>query len=166
MNQTPEERYIQLFEELADLCEKHNFGDPFSYARSKELYAAFILGHTIAPDYSGADAINSNGQEVEYKSTINKNIKGSYTGISVQSSWEEQERYLREEKIAKYPEHFFNRFEGGKLVESWRLTGDKVFDILLPKLKKKYSTVLSKKDPRLSANVTSKEIKKYGTQIL
>ena len=120
----------------------------------------------MAKNLSGADAINEKGQEVEYKSTIDSRVKGSYTGISVQSTWEEQERYLFEEKLAKYPEHYYNRFEDGKLAESWKMTGEQVYDLLLPKLERSYDTVLQKKDPRLSANITHSEIKKYGTRVI
>ena len=153
---------------MADLCEQEGWGDPFSYARSKEIYAACVHGHQMPGpnDYSGADAINQSGIGVEYKSTIGAKIKGAYTGISVQSTWEAQDRYLREEKIVKYPEHYYNRFKDGKLVESWKLTGQQVYDILMPKLKRKFSTVLTKKDPRLSATVTTKEIKQHGTRVL
>ena len=162
------EKYIQLYQTMADLCEQEGWGDPFSYARSKEIYAACIHGHKMPgpSDYSGADAINQNGEGVEYKSTIGTKIKGSYTGISVQPTWEEQDKYLREEKIVKYPEHYYNRFEEGKLVESWKLTGQQVYDILMPKLKKKFSTVLSQKAPRLSATVTTSEIQKHGVRVL
>jgi hypothetical protein len=162
------EKYIQLYQTMADLCEQEGWGDPFSYARSKEIYAACIHGHKMPgpSDYSGADAINQNGEGVEYKSTIGTKIKGSYTGISVQPTWEEQDKYLREEKIVKYPEHYYNRFEEGKLVESWKLTGQQVYDILMPKLKRKFSTVLSQKDPRLSATVTTSEIQKHGVRVL
>tara|TARA_R110000765_G_scaffold406982_1_gene504088 strand:+ start:119 stop:619 length:501 start_codon:yes stop_codon:yes gene_type:complete len=161
-------KYIKLYQEMADLCEECGWGDPFSYARSKEIYAACVLGHRMPGpnDYSGADAINERGEEVEYKSTIGKSVKGSYTGISVQATWEEQDRYLREEKLAKYPEHFYNRFDGGKLVESWKLTGQQVYDILLPKLRRKYPTILQKKDPRLSADITTGDLKQHGTRIL
>jgi len=162
------QKYIQLFQEMSDLCEQENWGDFSSYARSKEIYAACVHGHQMPGpnDYSGADAINQSGEGVEYKSTIGAKIKGAYTGISVQSTWEEQDRYLREEKIVKYPEHYYNRFKDGKLVESWKLTGQQVYDILMPKLKRKFSTVLTKKDPRLSATVTTKEIKQHGTRVL
>jgi len=84
----------------------------------------------------------------------------------VQTTWEEQKRYLFEEKLAKYPEHYYNRFSEGKLVESWMMSGTDVYNILLPKLEGKFSTVLSKKDPRLSANITWSEIKQYGTKII
>jgi len=162
---TFEQEYINKFEDLAKFAQKHNLGDIFSYARSKEVYAACRLGHTVANDYSGADAFNQKGQPIEYKSTIAKKMQGSYTGISVQPTWEDQEKYLREEKIAKYPEHYYNRFEDGVLVESWKLTGEKVLELLLPKLKRKFATVLSKKDPRLSAIVTDSEIKEFGEQV-
>ena len=162
---TPEQEYRELYEKMARLCDRQGWGDPFSYARSKEIYAATVLGHQVAKDFSGADAID-NGEEVEYKSTTGKNCKGAYTGISVQPSWSEQERYLREEKIAKYPRHYYNRFQDGKLVESWVMSGEKVYDILLPKLEKKFPTVLKKKDPRLSANVSWGEIKKFGQRVV
>ena len=163
---TPEQQYLDLYHKMAKLCEEQGWGDPFSYARSKEIHAAAVLGHKIAPTLSGADAIGPNGEEYEYKSTIAPKIKGSYTGISVQPTWQAQVNYLRNEKILKYPMHFFNRFEGGKLVESWSLTGHQVYQILLPKLKKKFATQSNKADPRLSANVTNTEIKKFGKRIL
>ncbi len=162
----PEQEYKELYERMAALCAEQKWGDPFSYARSKEIYAAIALGHKVAPTLSGADAINAAGQEVEYKSTISNKVKGSYTGISVQPTWQEQEAYLKDDKIGKYPEHYFNRFSGGKLAESWMLTGAKVLELLTPKLKDKYATVLDKKDPRLGANITNAEIKKYGKQVI
>ena len=163
---TAPEEYKKLYERMARLSAEQGWGDPFSYARSKEIYAAIELGHTIAKDFAGADAYNKAGQPVEYKSTTGEKVKGSYTGISVRDSWEDQVHYLREEKLAKYPEHFYNRFNNGRLAESWQLSGQQVFDLLLPKLEKKYPTVLSKKDPRLSANVTNTEINKYGKKVL
>lgn len=164
--EAPEERYRRLYEEIATLCESQGWGDPFSYARGKEIYAATKLGHRVAPDYSGADALGPNGEEYEYKSTIGKRCKGSYTGISVQPTWEEQEEYLINQKIGKYSKHYYNRFEGGKLVESWEVDGQDVLDILLPKLKRNYANTLSRKDPRLSADVCWGEITKKGRRII
>tara|TARA_Y100000593_G_scaffold94721_1_gene195390 strand:- start:1681 stop:2271 length:591 start_codon:yes stop_codon:yes gene_type:complete len=160
------DKFLVCFEMLSSICIEEEWGDPNSYARGKEIYASIKLGHKISKSYSGADAYNKDGHPTEYKSTIAKNCKGSYTGISVQPTWEEQVRYLKEDKILKYLEHYFNRFEGGKLVESWLLTGKQVYDVLLPKLKKKYSNVLNLKDPRLSADVSWGEIKKHGKQII
>ena len=164
---TPEQRYKQLYEEMARLCEEQDWGDPFSYARSKEIYAACVLGHSVANTYSGEDAINkANNNECEYKSTIGPRCQGAYTGISVQDTWEEQDRYLLEEKIAKYPEHYYNRFEGGRMVESWMMSGIDVYNTLRPKLKKSYPNVLDKKDPRLSATITWSEIQQHGIKVI
>jgi hypothetical protein len=165
---TPQEEFFTLYKRMAELCEEQNWGDPFSYARSKEIYAACKLGHQVATTFSGADAIMPDGTEVEYKSTTQDTIKGSYTGISVQPDWGSQLKYLAEDKIKKYPFHFYNRFEVGELAESWVLEGGVVFDILVPKLKSKYPEALTsnKKDPRLSANVTTREIKKYGKKVI
>lgn len=153
---------------MGELCQQNNWGDPFSYARAKEIYAAGKLGHQVATTFSGADAIMPDGTEVEYKSTTQDKVKGSYTGISVHKTWEKQLKYLSEDKIKKYPFHFYNRFEVGELAETWMLEGDVVFDILVPKLESKYPKALTsdKKDPRLSANITTGEIKKYGTRVI
>ena len=164
--ETPEERYRRLYEEMYDICESQGWGDPFSYARSKEIYAATKLGHRVSPNLSGADAIGPNGEEYEYKSTIGKNCKGSYTGISVQPSWAKQRDYLINDKIGKYPKHYYNRFKDGKLVESWEMDAKDVLGVLLPKMKRKYGNTLNNKDPRLSADVSSGEIKKYGKRII
>ena len=73
---------------------------------------------------------------------------------------------MREEKIGKYKNHYIQRFEGSKgIVESWKLSGEDVLTILLPKLKKRYETVKKLKDPRLAAEVTKTDIEKYGIQI-
>jgi hypothetical protein len=163
---SPGEEFKYLYERMACLCEEQGWGDPFSYARGKEIYASIELGHKVAGTLPGADAFNKEEEPVEYKSTTGKAVKGAYTGISVQPTWEEQEVYLREKKIEIYPEHFFNRFEVGRLAESWVMSGAKVLEVLHPKLYKKYPTVLNKKDPRLSATVTTKEIKKYGRRVI
>ena len=46
----PEQRYQQLFENMYKLCEEQGWGDPFSYARSREIHMAGVLGHTVAED--------------------------------------------------------------------------------------------------------------------
>jgi|TARA_R110002110_G_scaffold43853_9_gene135829 hypothetical protein len=163
---TPEEKYALHYREMAKICSEQGWGDPFSYARSKEILAANKLGHTIAATLSGADAFNEKGQPVEYKSTIQDKCKGAYTGISVLGTWGEQVEYLFNEKIAKYPEHYFNRFKDGEMVESWVMSGDKVFEILVSKMESKFPTVRQKKDPRLSANISNTEIRKYGRRLI
>ena len=46
------------------------------------------------------------------------------------------------------------------------MPGKKVLEILLSKLRTKYDTVLSKKDPRLAADITWGEIQEHGEQVL
>ena len=164
---TPEQRFQQLFEEMYNLCDEMGWGDPFSYARSREIHLAGILGHKVATTYSGADAIDEEG-EAEYKSTIGKTINGTYNGISVQETWEEQEDYLIDEKLGKYSNHYIARYEGGKVVEVWKLSSDSVLQVLLPKLRKDWlrKTTKKHKDPRLSATLSRKEIFKFGERIL
>jgi hypothetical protein len=143
------------------ICERNGWGDPFSYARSKEILMAIIMKQKVAETYSGADGYDDEGG-AEYKSTIQKNIQGTYNGISVQETWEEQVRYLHRDKIGKYKHHYFARFEQGELVELWVLNANDVLAVLLPKLLKRYETRHQRKDPRLGATVTKKDIYKFG----
>ena len=164
---SPEEEYGDLFKRMYELCDGQGWGDPFSYARSREIHMANQLGHTIAKDYAGSDAFDAEGNAVEYKSTISeKGIKATYNGISVQPSWLKQEAYLRTEKIGKYQWHYFARYQDGQIQEIWKMSGDKVLELLLPKLKKQYESKNKRKDPRLGTSLTSKEITKYAEKII
>ena len=163
---TPEQRFQKLFEEMYNLCSEQGWGDPFSYARSREIYMAGVLGHRVASTYSGADGIDSAG-DAEYKSTIDKMIKATYNGISVQSNWEEQEKYIIDKKIGKYTNHYYSRFEGGHIAEIWKLNCYDVLGILLPKIQKQYPKKKqgTAKDPRIGVTVSTREIKTYGVQV-
>ena len=162
-----EQKFQKLFEEMYALCQENEWGDPFSYARSREIHMAGILGHRIADDYSGADAFDEDGG-AEYKSTIGKSINATYNGISVQDTWKEQERYLIEDKIGKYKNHYYARYEGGKIAEVWRLHCDDVLSIVLPKAKKQYSKKRNgnAKDPRIGVTISKREINFYGEQVI
>ena len=162
---TPEEKYRDLYEQMYDLCDEQGWGDPFSYARSREIYMAGLLGHKVADDYSGEDAIDEDGG-CEYKSTIGKSVNGTYNGISVQDDWDDQARYIIEDKIGKYENHYYARFDGGRIAEVWKLDANNVLKILLPKIKKQFNEGSShKKDPRIGVSISTKQIKEYGTRI-
>ena len=126
---------------------------------------AVVLGHTIAPDYAGADAFDENGQPVEYKSTIQKQLIGTYNGISVLPTWLEQADYLWYEKLAHYQDHFFARFAEGEIVQLYQLRGPVVYMSLIHKLKSAYHRARGK-DPRLSASLTNKQIITNGLRII
>lgn len=169
----PGEQYKILFELLHNVCQENTWGDPFSYARSREIYMAIDLGHTIASTYSGEDAytINEGGKKIkyEYKSTISPSINGTYNGISVKDTIEDQINYVINEKIGCYKTHYYSRFSEGKIVETWAVDGATVLTLLLPKIKKQYiSYTTSKKkkaDPRIGVTMTNTEITTHGTRI-
>ena len=168
MTLTPEQHYQNLFEQMYSICEQQGWGDPFSYARSREIHMAGVLGHTIAEDYSGADAYDEAGG-CEYKSTINKTIRATYNGISVQPTWEQQLKYLVQDKLGKYAHHYYARYVGGTIAEVWMLTAEQVLDILLPKLQRDWERKVNSTrhaDPRLSGMVTAKEIRTYGQRLV
>ena len=161
---TAEEKYKIGKKMMLEACDENGWGDPFSYARAKEIDIAIQLGHKVSDTLSGADGYDEDGG-CEYKSTIAKTIKGTYSGISVHPTWSEQVEYLINEKIGKYKNHYIARFDKGNIVEVWKLDGETVLNILLPKLENKYPTILEKKDPRLGASLTQKDIYDYGIQI-
>lgn len=167
---SPVDLFRKLFELMYKVCAENGWQDPFSYARAKEIHFAGEMGHQVAEEYSGADGIDELG-EAEYKTTIAPSIQASYTGISVKDSWLEQEEYLEEEKIAKYPNHYQIRYDFGKIQEAYVMSGTKVLEILLPKIRKQFEMAgytkkgTKKADPRLAASLTTSEIKKYGKQI-
>ena len=163
-----QQRYLDAFAALYEAAEEMNAGDPMSYARSREIHLACILGHSVADTYSGADAYEADGTPVEYKSTIGKNISATYNGISVQPTWEDQEAYLIDHKIGCYPRHYYARYEGPQVVEVWVMDSDTVLSLLLPKAEKQYSTKRNgkAKDPRIGVTISSGEIRKFGRRIV
>ena len=163
---SPEKKFGELFDQMYSLCEENDWGDPFNYARAREIYLANLLGHKIADTFSGGDAWDDKG-ECEYKTTTTKSIKGTYTGISVKETWEEQEKYIVEDKIGKYHNHYCARFEGSKVVEIWKLKYDDVLKVLLPKIKKSYEKgkYSNPADPRIGVSLSATEIKKNGEKI-
>lgn len=167
------DEFATMTERLCDLSKMNEWGDPFNYNRAREIHIANALGHTVASTYAGADAFDGQGMPLEYKSTIvtknQKNVKGTYNGISVKESWEDQVLYLENEKIGKYT-HFIALYDSMKIVKCYKLKGSDVLSILLPKLKKQWIRLkLNTKvnsDPRLGATLTKKEIEKCGELII
>ena len=159
---TPQEEFAQLFKRMYQICEQQQWGDPFSYARSREIHMANTLGHQIGSTLSGADAIDQDG-ECEYKSTIGPQIQATYNGISVQPTWEQQLAYLKTEKIGKYKNHYYARYKGANIVELYKLSVDKVLEFILPKLYTQYHRENKGKDPRLGVTIPKKYIVEHAT---
>ena len=163
-----QQKYLDAFAALYEAAEELKAGDPMSYARSREIHLACILGHTVADSYSGADAYEADGTPVEYKSTIGKVISATYNGISVQPTWEEQESYLIEHKIGCYPRHYYARYEGANVAEVWVLDSDTVLSLLLPKAERQYATKRNgkAKDPRIGVTLSASEIREHGRRLI
>jgi hypothetical protein len=156
---------VSDLKEAAKSAEKLGLGDIFNYSKPKEIMMADALGHKIVSSFSGPDGEEEDGEEAEYKSTICESIKATYTGISLQESWEKQVKYLENEKIGKYKFHYYARFNGVDIVEMWRLNCSDVLNILIPKFEKQYHSERKRKDPRLGATITSDEILQYGKKM-
>jgi len=163
-----QQKYLDAFRALYEAAEEMQAGDPMSYARSREIHLACLLGHTVADTYSGADAFLPDGTPVEYKSTIGKAISATYNGISVQPTWEDQEEYLIEHKIGCYPQHFYARYDGAEVAEVWVLDSDTVLSLLLPKAQKQYASKRNgkAKDPRIGITLSAGEIRKHGRRLV
>ena len=165
---TPQEEFKQCWDKLYKICNDNNWGDPFNYSRGKEIIMANFLNHTIANSLSGADAYEDKELTipVEYKSTIAKKIQATYNGISLESTWDDQLKYLKEKKICNYKHHFFARFEQGQIVEMYKMSGDKVYDYIVPKIKKQYFKEKKGKDPRLGTIITTNYIINNAEKLL
>ena len=153
---TPEQEFAILFEKMYELCNNHNWGDPFNYSRGKEIYMANYLKHKVAATLAGPDAFEDDNMKepTEYKSTIQEQIQATYNGISIQESWEKQIDYLNKEKICKYKNHYYARFSDGKIVELYKMGCEKVMEYLIPRLKKQFEKKNEgKKDPRLGVTI-------------
>lgn len=163
-----QQRYLDAFAALYEAAEELQAGDPMSYARSREIHLACLLGHTVADSYSGADAYEADGTPVEYKSTIGNSISATYNGISVQPTWEDQEEYLIEHKIGCYPRHYFARYDGAQVAEVWVMEADTVLSLLLPKAQKQYATKRNgkAKDPRIGVTISAGEIRKHARRLV
>jgi len=134
------QEFKRLCHRQYEISTKLGWGDTFNYSRTKEALMAVTLKHRLASEYAGADAYKDETDDfpVEYKSTVNKHIKATYNGIGVHSTWEEQESYLKNNKIGKYKEHYIARFVGPQIVEMYMLTGEKILEYILPKIKIQY----------------------------
>ena len=163
--------FLEKAEELVQLASELNYGDPYAAGRMREIILASKLGHTLHHDLHGEDAkfINEESTliKVEYKTNFESfGIKGRYD-VSWQPTWEDQVYYLEKEKIADKKFHYFATFTSNyTIAEVYQLTGDKVLELLLPEIEKRYNTTNSEKKNRgLYATLGQPAIKKYGEHI-
>lgn len=139
-------------------------GDPFASGRAREAILADFLGHTLGVDLHGCDAYDDVGNLFEYKTTYaHIGLRGRYD-VSSYPTWSKQVAYLKREKIGIYQYHYFATFTTRLDIQDvYRLSGDTVLDLLLPKFKKKYlcdKTSLKRRD--LYATLSAREIMTHG----
>ena len=151
-------------------------GYPTDPRKQREVFGCLHTGCEPNTEKSGPDChYYENGVRypAERKSTTKPRPCGAYTGISNKQTWALQIPSL-EKKILGMSRHYFDRFdsETGALLESWYLTGEKAYELLLPRVKddfdRKKAAIAAGKtpaDPRLSANINWGDIKKYGTKV-
>ena len=161
-------KLVGLYIDLTTLLTER--GLPTDPRKLREVIASIQTGCIARKEKSGPDCYYMEGaqqQPAERKSTISNNIKGAYTGQSNKNTWNEQVEYTKR-KVKDMKRHYFDRFcaKTGKLEESWYLTGDQVYDIVLPQLRKDYFDPKPKADPRLKASVCMTEIKQNGIKVI
>ena len=152
-------------------------GYPTDPRKQREVLACLRTGCRPNIEKSGPDCYyyeNGEWLPAERKSTDDKHCKGSYTGISNQDTWEEQ-RALLIKKVLNMGRHYFDRFDKrtGELLESWYISGEKAYELLLPDVKKDFDRKKAAlaagngpADPRLRGNISWTQIQKYGTKVI
>jgi len=163
------ERLTESVANLYAICGRKNYGDPFASGRLREMILAEHLGHKICDTLHGADAYGADGYIREYKTTSDNNyLKGRYD-VSFYTTWKEQKEYLITKKLGSCKYHYFALFTyEQKLKQIWVMHGDKVMEILFPKIKKSWDSLIKreyKKHPALYGTVTKSEIEKFGAKI-
>tara|TARA_R110002110_G_scaffold7746_4_gene39182 strand:- start:2459 stop:3007 length:549 start_codon:yes stop_codon:yes gene_type:complete len=171
-----DKQIIKTYEHLHQLMAKAQYStDPRTY---RETIASLETGCRPTVDKSGADCHlpKEDGTEAKCERKSSEgSLAGAYTGISWQESWDEQERYIREDKIGNCEWHYFDHFDKltGALVECYRIPGSLLVNTKLPGLHKQWEGRVEKmlkgtlpKDPRLSFSLGSRFIRTHGEQII
>jgi hypothetical protein len=167
-----EEKINQLLEAkqtMMSISNELEFGDPFASYRIREILLSIHLNHTIAHTLHFEDARNEFNEKIEYKTcTISrKGLYGRYD-ISWQDSWERQKEYMLNEKIANNAYHYFALFDKEhRIQEIYRMKGDTVYNLLLPKIEKKFKNrnISQNKNGSLHATISNLDIMTYGEKI-
>lgn len=147
------------------------WGNPFNYNRFFEFIQARVLGYYLTIVGGGSDGINIKGETTEFKCTeykgFGKNGKEkshsvSYNGTTRKPTLEEQKEYCWE-KIMRDPLHHWTLIDPkeGKLVKTFQLTAEQVWQVLWPKWEKSWYKS-GNADPRIGASVSTNELKKLG----
>ena len=174
MSKTKKEQAISHLVKAQELFDDLGWGDLSNYARGKECYLAYKLGHTVGKMGGGPDALDTYGDIAEYKSTTlkgyldNGELKShtwNFNGMSYCPTWKEQEKWLCEHMNEIKGGNFFAIFERGKIVSAWRVESSDLLPIMIEKLRKKYPKLPQCKDPRPGVSITLNIVKELGVKL-
>lgn len=172
----------EKMQEVIHIANMIGVGDPLAPCRYREILMANYLSHEVSETLQGCDAfkITDKGKRevYEYKTKTCKrskktgeilpsSLEGRYD-LSSQINWEEQDKYLRKEKIMNYKYHYYAVFnEKQQMKELWMLSGKKVYNLLLPAIKEKYFQDKSRlKNQSLYVSLSAEKIRKNGTCLI
>jgi hypothetical protein len=147
-------------ESLYEVCNKMNWGDPFASGRIREIILVNTLGHEIADTLHNEDATGIDGLRREYKTQLNSRSWAGRYDVSRYPTWEEQEHYLRHEKIGNCVYHYFASFtEDNILMEIYAMSGAVALGLIMPKIKAQYhEDRTNKKHQDLYATLSGSDI--------
>jgi hypothetical protein len=158
--------------EILEACSwkfhEKELGDPLAFSNGKKMLVAMYLGHEYVKDDKGVDGVDQNGYGCIYKTTTQVEINAAYHGISYKKTgWDDQVKYLWNEKIARWT-HYFARFHEGQMVELWKMDGRVVFELLLPKVQDLYEIWVKgnrRIDNRCNVPMSRREIIQHGIKL-
>ena len=162
-------KYQELYEEMCLLCEKNNWGKPFEdKSKANYLFMANFLNHKIITNYYNVLPFEDDEMKIPSKYyASNDDVCGPYVGIVIQGSWEMQKKKLENVEVKKYKNHYFARFDKGKIAELYKMDCEKVFEYLLPKVKIIYEEQKNnKRNPEISLEIPKSYILANSSKIV
>jgi hypothetical protein len=174
MSKSKEEQAIYHLVKAQELFDDLGWGDLSNYARGKECYMAYMLGHTVGKMGGGPDAVDKSGNICEYKTTTLsgylpsgelKSHTWNFNGMSYFPTWKQQKEWLCEHMKEIKGGNYFAIFERGKIVTSWRVESGDLLPIMIKKLRKKYPKLPDCKDPRPGVSITLNIVKELGYKL-
>ena len=163
---TLQEQFTKKYAELVQIANQMDVGDPFGAGRAREIILSGILGHKIGSDLHGIDAESFCGKETyEYKTSLSTKYLTPRYDVSWCDTWENQIEYLKQNKIANHEFHFFASFTIlGEVTAIYKMSGDKVLELLLPKLQRKFYAP-KKRSGVLYASLSEKDLREHAELI-
>lgn len=148
-------------------------GNPFNYNRGMEFIQALTFGLILCPVGGGSDAYHAlQAWYAELKKTsflgftkagILKSHSFAYNGTTRKPTLDGQIEYCRT-KILRDKYHFLTIVDDvrGALYQTFKVPGEEMSKVLLPKMIHSWETGTSKGDPRINASVSTNDIMKSG----